>query len=95
LRYDKKNHDRIHPTMSKEEVLLGYWHNLLPEQQSELIHFAEFLQTKVQNSPVPTPSARPNIKGLCSNVVVDLTLEDFTQARQEIWATFPREDFYT
>ena len=64
--------------MSKEELLLEYWRNFLPEQQRELINFAEFLHTKVSSS-----QPRPNIKGLCHHTAVDLTLADFTQARQE------------
>jgi hypothetical protein len=76
-------------TMSKEELLLEYWRDLLPEQQRELINFAEFLHTKVSR-----PQSRPNIKGLCRDTAVDLTLADFTQARQEVWANFPREEFY-
>ncbi len=76
--------------MSKQELLLGYWQDLLPEQQRELIHFAEFLHTKAMAT-----QARPNIKGICNGTAVDLTLEDFTKARQEMWANFPREELYT
>jgi hypothetical protein len=68
--------------MSKEDLLLEYWRDLPPEQQHELINFAEFLRTKVI-----TPQPRPNIKGLCADTPTDLTLEDFTQSRKEIWAS--------
>jgi hypothetical protein len=79
-----------HPKpMSKEELLLEYWHDLLPEQRRELINFAEYLHGKVAS-----PQPRPNIKGLCRDTATDLSLEDFTQARQEAWANFPREEFY-
>jgi hypothetical protein len=75
--------------MSKEELLLEYGHNLLPEQRRELINFAEYLHGKVTSL-----QPRPNIKGLCRDTATDLSLEDFTQARQKTWATFPREEFY-
>jgi hypothetical protein len=47
--------------MSEEKLLLGYWHNLLLEQQNELIQFAEFIQTKsllkiVRKSGQPFPA---------------------------------------
>lgn len=76
--------------MSKEELLLEYWRDLLPEQQRELINFAEFLHAKALR-----PQPRPNIKGLCQDTAVNLSLEDFTQARQAAWASFPREEFYS
>lgn len=75
--------------MSKEELLLEYWRELPLEHQQELIHFAEFLHTKSQ-----TVKPRPNLKGLCSDLKIDLSLEDFTTARREAWANFPREEFY-
>ena len=75
--------------MSKEELLLEYWRELPPDHQQELIHFAEFLQTKA-----PTAKPRPNIKGLCADLDIDLSLDDFTEARREAWANFPREEFY-
>ena len=66
--------------MSKEELLLKYWRELPPEHQQELIHFAEFLHTKAI-----TTQPRPNIKGLCADLDVDLSLEDFTEARREMF----------
>jgi hypothetical protein len=77
-------------TMSQEELLLERWRELPPEYQSELLTFANFLHTKVV-----TYQSRPNIKGLCLDTHSDLTLEDFTQARREAWANFPREEFYS
>jgi Protein of unknown function (DUF2281) len=76
--------------MNQEKLLLDRWRELPPEYQSELLTFAQFLHTKVV-----THQPRPNIKGLCSEANPDLTLEDFTQARKEVWANFPREEFYT
>jgi hypothetical protein len=72
--------------MSKEELLLEYWRDLPLEQRRELVNFAEFLHTKTA-----ARSARPNIKGLCADIPVDLSLEDFTQARQETWADWDTE----
>jgi hypothetical protein len=76
--------------MSKEELLLEYWRDLPLEQRRELVNFAEFLHAKTA-----ARSTRPNIKGLCADIPVDLSLEDFIQARQEAWANFPREEFYS
>lgn len=75
--------------MSKEELLLKYWRELPLDHQQELIHFAEVLHTKT-----PTVKPRPNLKGLCSDLKIDLGLKYFKKARQEVWANFPREEFY-
>jgi hypothetical protein len=72
--------------MSKEELLLEYWRDLPLEQRRELVNFAEFLHAKVA-----ARSPKPSIKGLCADIAVDLSLEDFTQARQEAWADWDTE----
>ena len=66
--------------MSKEELLLEYWRELSPDYQQSLIHFAEFLHGKAH-----TPKPRPNIKGLCVDLDIDLSLDDFTEARREMF----------
>ena len=66
--------------MSKEELLLEYWRELSPDHQQSLIHFAEFLHSKAH-----TPKPRPNIKGLCADLYIDLGLDDFSKARREMF----------
>jgi hypothetical protein len=68
-RLDAQTSSNTPRPMSKEELLLEYWHDLLPEQRRELINFAEFLHAKATS-----PKPRPNIKGLCSDTNLDLTL---------------------
>jgi hypothetical protein len=41
----------------------------------------------------PDLSERANVKGMWNNLDINITEEDITQARKEMWGNFPREDF--
>ena len=59
---------------------------LPPEKQQELLNFAEFLQT--QNT-VKRP--RKSLKGMWTDLNIDITEEELTEARSEMWGDFPKE----
>ena len=71
-----------------EQAVLERLRSLPPHQQQELLDFADFLQYK-------TTFKRPrrDVKGLWANLDIDISEEDISQARQEMWANFPRDDF--
>ncbi len=59
------------------------------EQQKELLHYAEFLNSKKKaNNKLPPKS----LYGLWANRGIDITEEDIDEIRQEMWGNFPRED---
>ena len=69
-----------------EETLIAVIKTLTTEKQQALLEFAEFLQTK-------TASKSPSkiIKGLWANVDINLTEEELSTARKEMWANLPQE----
>jgi hypothetical protein len=69
-----------------EQKLLRYWRLLGPEQQRTALAFVEFLQH--QSTP---HQPRKSLLGLLSTVGQDVTSEDISEARKEIWGSFPRE----
>lgn len=73
--------------MNLEQAVLEKLRDLPPDKQQEVLNFTEFLHHKV------TPK-RPlrSVKGLWSDLKIDLTEEDISQARKEMWGNFPRED---
>jgi Protein of unknown function (DUF2281) len=72
--------------MNIEQAILEKLRELPPEKQQEVLDFADFLRQKV------TPS-RPlkSVKGLWADLKVDITEEDISQARKEMWGNFPRD----
>jgi hypothetical protein len=72
--------------MNLEQAVLDKLRELPPNQQQEVVDFAEFLQQK-------TIAKRPlkSVKGLCADLKVEITEEDIAQARKEMWGNFPRE----
>ena len=75
--------------MVSEEVLLERIKVLPPDLKREVEHFVEFLQTKVQ-----AKSPRVSLEGIWADMDVNLTEEDFQEARREMWKNFPREHFF-
>jgi hypothetical protein len=65
-----------------EKVLL-----LPPEKQQEVADFVEFLSS--QSSKTVRKS---RLKGICSDLGVQITADDIDDVRREAWANFPRED---
>ena len=73
--------------MNLEQAVLDKLRALPPERQQEVLDFAEFLQQK-------TMAKRPlkSVKGLWANLDMDITEEEITEARKEMWGNFPRGD---
>ncbi|MGB3264767.1 MAG: DUF2281 domain-containing protein [Microcoleus sp.] len=72
--------------MNLEQAVLDKLRGMPPNQQQEVLDFAEFLQQKnILKRPLKS------VKGLCADLKVDITEEDIAQARQEMWGNFPRE----
>jgi hypothetical protein len=72
--------------MNLEQAVLEKLRALPPDQQQEILDFAEFLQQKNL-----TKKPLKSVKGLCADLKVDITEEEIAQARQEMWGNFPRE----
>lgn len=69
-----------------EQAIIENLRHLPPEKQQELLDFAEFLRQKT------TPKQpRRSLKGLWADFDIQISEEDITQARQEMWGNFPRE----
>lgn len=73
--------------MTIEQAIVENLRDLPPEKQHEVLDFVH-LKTKTS-----LKVHRRSIKGLCADLGVHLTQEDFAEARREMWGNFPREDF--
>jgi hypothetical protein len=69
-----------------EETLIAVIKTLPPEKQQALLEFAEFLQAKT----IPKFSSK-SIKGLWANGDINLTEEELSATRKEMWANFPKD----
>ncbi|MEG4275279.1 MULTISPECIES: DUF2281 domain-containing protein [unclassified Microcoleus] len=73
--------------MNLEQAVLDKLRELPPNQQQEVLDFAEFLQQKnLLKRPLKS------VKGMWNNLDMDITEEDITEARKEMWGNFPRGD---
>ena len=72
--------------MNIEQNVIEKFRQLSIEKQQELLDFAEFLYQKEATKP-----KLQSIKGLCSDLKIDIAKEDIDRAREEIWENFPRE----
>ena len=69
-----------------QETLIAVIKTLPPEKQQALLEFAEFLQAKA------TPkSSSKSIKGLWANADINLTEEELSATRKEMWTNFPKD----
>jgi hypothetical protein len=75
-------------TMSIEELVIEKLRDLPPDQRKEVLDFVEFLQEK-KGPKQPLRS----LHGLWADVGVEISEKDITDARREMWSTFPRERF--
>lgn len=76
--------------MTSEEALLKKFKVLPTNRKQELLDFAEFLEQK-ESSKHPR---RRSLYGIWSDLSIDITEEDFREAREEAWKNFPREHFF-
>ena len=72
--------------MNIEQNVIDKLRKLPREKQQELLDFAEFLTQKNAIKP-----KLKTIKGLCTDLKIDITEEDIAEARKEMWGNFPRE----
>lgn len=73
--------------MNLEQAVLDKLRELPPNQQQEVLNFAEFLQQKnILKRPLKS------VKGMWVHLDMDITEEDIAQARKEMWGNFPRGD---
>jgi hypothetical protein len=72
--------------MSIKEALVEKVQLLPVEKQQEVLDFVDFLLQKNLQ-----PQSRRSLKGLLSHLNLDITAEDFTEARREMWKDFPRD----
>ncbi len=71
--------------MTIEEAIVDTVRALPSDQQREVLHFAEFLQRKAEGMETGYKTLFGFWKG------VDISADDITQARREMWGNFPRE----
>lgn len=72
--------------MSLDESFLEKLRQLPPDKQMEAISFVEFLLKKTSEK-----GSKRSLKGLWSNLGIDLSTEEISNARNEMWSKFPRE----
>ncbi len=75
--------------MTSEEALLKKFKVLPTNRKQELLDFAEFLEQK-ETSKHP----RRSLYGIWSDLNINITEEDFREARKEAWKNFPREHYF-
>ncbi|MGK7894150.1 MAG: DUF2281 domain-containing protein [Xenococcus sp. (in: cyanobacteria)] len=72
--------------MNIEQTVIQKLRQLPIEKQQELLDFAEFLYQKDTTKP-----KLQSIKGLCTDLKIDITKEDIDRAREKMWENFPKE----
>jgi Protein of unknown function (DUF2281) len=75
--------------MTSEEVLFAKIKVLPPNLKEEALHFVEFLETKLATKP-----KRQISLGIGEDLGIEVSSADIDEARKEMWANFPREEFY-
>lgn len=73
--------------MTTWELIAEKAKELPPETQQEVLDFLEFLRGR-QRQKRPVRSLR----GLWSDLGIDVTAEEIDKARQDLWDQFPRND---
>jgi uncharacterized protein DUF2281 len=69
------------------EIIAEKAKELPPEKQLEVLDFLEALRTRAQRKgPLRSPA------GLLKDLRIDLSEEDITEARRELWSTFHCKD---
>ncbi len=71
-----------------EQAVLENFRQLPPDKQLEVLDFIQFLRQKTQ----PQKPHR-SLRGLWSDLGIDITEADIREIRQEMWGNFPREIF--
>ena len=69
-----------------EETLIAVIKTLPSAKQQALLEFAEFLQAKTTSK-----SPSKSIKGLWAKANINLTEEELSTTRKEMWTNFPKD----
>ncbi len=72
--------------MTIEEMVLEKLRRLPPEKQKEVLEFAESLEQT--NGPL---QPLRSLEGLWVDLDINITEEDISEARREMWGNFPRD----
>ncbi len=70
-----------------EESVMAALRELPPNRQQEVLDFAEFLKAK----PRPPLQSLEGLEGLWAGQGIDISEEEITDLRKEMWANFPRD----
>ena len=73
--------------MSTWELIAERVKVLPPEKQQEVLDFIEFVRVRVRGS-----KPRVSAEGICADLGIDISAEEISRARHEMWSNFPRED---
>lgn len=71
--------------MTLEQAILEILRELPPDKQQTVLDFAQYLKQKADSNP------RRNLRGLWTDLDMQITEEDIAETRQEMWGNFPRE----
>jgi hypothetical protein len=74
--------------MSIEEAVVERLKLLPPDKQREVLDFVESLQRQGNGTP---HQRRKSLRGLWAGLGVNVTDEDISEARREMWGNFPRD----
>ena len=72
--------------MNLAEQILERVQSLPPDQQKEVLQFADSLGSRSAGGP------RQNLKALWADLGASISEEDIAEARREMWKDFPRGD---
>ncbi|NES99134.1 MAG: hypothetical protein F6K61_00880 [Sphaerospermopsis sp. SIO1G1] len=71
--------------MNTEKLLLENWRVLPLDKQIEVLEFVQSLNAKTASKP------RKHIKGIWANLKFEITEQEITEAKQEMWGNFPKD----
>ena len=69
-----------------EKEMIQTFRALPPEKKREALDFLEFLRSRFSKKP-----GRQKLKGLWKDMQIDIHDQDITDARHQLWSSFPRE----
>lgn len=75
--------------MTVEETVLEKVKVLPPERKQEVLDFVEFIESKEAKK-----QPRRSLYGALADLNINITEEDISEARKEMWGNFPREHFF-
>ena len=72
--------------MTIEEMVLEKLRGLPPEKKKEVLEFVDSLQ-----ADGGTKKPLRSLEGIWEDLNIDITEEDISEARREMWSNFPRD----